>query len=237
MGLHEVDALLTERVRLALGQTGRGARRRDGVGHVLAPSSGIGSIADAFVSARSVHYCMSPYSMSQNLTTHELDSPPWLRVESTLMATARLVRTAFDARLEPLASTSRRPACSATSPSSDRPPRPSSPTGSASAGPRSAPSSTSSKPAAWSSAAQPRRPARVARGHHAGRQRARRRDRRRRRGAARRTPARHRPRGTPGPRLGDDPPATEPAVRHRRSARSVRQPHHPHEPPNNRREP
>lgn len=45
---------------------------------------------------------MSPYSMSQNLTTHELDSPPWLRVESTLMATARLVRTAYDARLEPL---------------------------------------------------------------------------------------------------------------------------------------
>jgi MarR family transcriptional regulator for hemolysin len=41
--------------------------------------------------------------MSQNLTTHELDSPPWLRVESTLMATARLVRTAFDSRLEPLA--------------------------------------------------------------------------------------------------------------------------------------
>ena len=37
-----------------------------------------------------------------NLTTHELDSPPWLRVESTLMATARLVRTAFDARLGPL---------------------------------------------------------------------------------------------------------------------------------------
>jgi MarR family transcriptional regulator, transcriptional regulator for hemolysin len=37
-----------------------------------------------------------------NLTTHELDSPPWLRVESTLMATARLVRTAFDARLTPL---------------------------------------------------------------------------------------------------------------------------------------
>ncbi len=60
-------------------------------------------IADAFGSVRSVHYCMSPYSMSQNLTTHELDSPPWLRVESTLMATARLVRTAFDARLEPLA--------------------------------------------------------------------------------------------------------------------------------------
>jgi DNA-binding MarR family transcriptional regulator len=34
-----------------------------------------------------------------NLTTHELDSPPWLRVESTLMATARLVRVAFDTRL------------------------------------------------------------------------------------------------------------------------------------------
>ncbi len=37
-----------------------------------------------------------------NLTTHELDAPPWLRVESTLMATARLVRTAFDVRLAPL---------------------------------------------------------------------------------------------------------------------------------------
>ena len=38
-----------------------------------------------------------------NLTTHELDSPPWLRVESTLMATARLVRVAFDTRLACLA--------------------------------------------------------------------------------------------------------------------------------------
>jgi DNA-binding MarR family transcriptional regulator len=37
-----------------------------------------------------------------NLTDHELDAPPWLRVESTLMATARLVRGAFDARLAPL---------------------------------------------------------------------------------------------------------------------------------------
>ena len=37
-----------------------------------------------------------------NLTTHELDSPPWLRVESTLMATARLLRVAFDARLATL---------------------------------------------------------------------------------------------------------------------------------------
>lgn len=37
--------------------------------------------------------------MTANLTPHELDSPPWLRVESTLMATARLVRVAFDARL------------------------------------------------------------------------------------------------------------------------------------------
>jgi len=37
-----------------------------------------------------------------NLTTHELDSPPWLRVESTLMSTARLLRVAFDARLAEL---------------------------------------------------------------------------------------------------------------------------------------
>jgi MarR family transcriptional regulator for hemolysin len=36
------------------------------------------------------------------LTNHELDAPPWRRVESTLMATARLVREAFDARLAPL---------------------------------------------------------------------------------------------------------------------------------------
>jgi MarR family transcriptional regulator for hemolysin len=37
-----------------------------------------------------------------SLTNNELDSPPWLRVESTLMATARLIREAFDARLKPL---------------------------------------------------------------------------------------------------------------------------------------
>jgi DNA-binding MarR family transcriptional regulator len=40
--------------------------------------------------------------MATNLTTHELDAPPWLRVESTLMSTARLLRTAFDARLAAL---------------------------------------------------------------------------------------------------------------------------------------
>jgi DNA-binding MarR family transcriptional regulator len=34
-----------------------------------------------------------------SLTNNELDAPPWLRVESTLMATARLVREAFDCRL------------------------------------------------------------------------------------------------------------------------------------------
>lgn len=37
-----------------------------------------------------------------SLTNNELDAPPWLRVESTLMATARLVREAFDARLHVL---------------------------------------------------------------------------------------------------------------------------------------
>ncbi len=37
-----------------------------------------------------------------NLTNNELDAPPWLRVESTLMATARLIRDAFDARLKHL---------------------------------------------------------------------------------------------------------------------------------------
>ena len=33
---------------------------------------------------------------------HELDAPPWLRVESTLMATAHAIRSAYDHRLAPL---------------------------------------------------------------------------------------------------------------------------------------
>ncbi len=37
-----------------------------------------------------------------SLTNNELDASPWMRVESTLMATARLIREAFDARLEAL---------------------------------------------------------------------------------------------------------------------------------------
>ncbi|MEM1334530.1 MAG: MarR family transcriptional regulator [Actinomycetota bacterium] len=36
------------------------------------------------------------------LTNNELDASPWLRVESTLMATARMIREAFDARLDAL---------------------------------------------------------------------------------------------------------------------------------------
>lgn len=34
--------------------------------------------------------------------SHELDAPPWLRVESTLMSTANAIREAYDARLAPL---------------------------------------------------------------------------------------------------------------------------------------
>jgi len=34
--------------------------------------------------------------------SHELDAPPWLRVESTLMATARAIRFAYNARLADL---------------------------------------------------------------------------------------------------------------------------------------
>ncbi|MCB1001984.1 MAG: MarR family transcriptional regulator [Acidimicrobiales bacterium] len=34
--------------------------------------------------------------------THELDAPPWQRVETTLMATARLIRDAYDARFATL---------------------------------------------------------------------------------------------------------------------------------------
>ncbi len=33
---------------------------------------------------------------------HELDAPPWLRVESTLMATANAIRDAYDASLAPV---------------------------------------------------------------------------------------------------------------------------------------
>jgi MarR family transcriptional regulator for hemolysin len=34
--------------------------------------------------------------------SHELDAPPWLRVESTLMQTANAIRAAYDQRLAPL---------------------------------------------------------------------------------------------------------------------------------------
>ena len=42
------------------------------------------------------------YGAVQVPATHELDGPPWLRVESTLMATARLIREAYDHRFAPL---------------------------------------------------------------------------------------------------------------------------------------
>ena len=34
--------------------------------------------------------------------SHELDAPPWLRVESTIMATANAIHDAYDCRLAPL---------------------------------------------------------------------------------------------------------------------------------------
>jgi len=40
--------------------------------------------------------------MAKANATHELDAPPWRRVETTLMATARAIRQAYDDRLEPL---------------------------------------------------------------------------------------------------------------------------------------
>lgn len=40
--------------------------------------------------------------MATDGSGHELDAPPWLRVETTLMATARTLRQAYDRRLEPL---------------------------------------------------------------------------------------------------------------------------------------
>lgn len=39
---------------------------------------------------------------SASAPSHELDAPPWLRVESTLMATANAIRSAYDQRLAPI---------------------------------------------------------------------------------------------------------------------------------------
>ena len=40
--------------------------------------------------------------MSTDRSTHELDAPPWLRVETTLMTTADAIHRAYDERLEPI---------------------------------------------------------------------------------------------------------------------------------------
>jgi DNA-binding MarR family transcriptional regulator len=41
-------------------------------------------------------------STNESSPGHELDAPPWLRVESTLMSTANAIRAAYDERLAPL---------------------------------------------------------------------------------------------------------------------------------------
>jgi DNA-binding MarR family transcriptional regulator len=41
-------------------------------------------------------------SRTESGLSHELDAPPWLRVESTLMATANAIRAAYDQRLAEL---------------------------------------------------------------------------------------------------------------------------------------
>ena len=47
----------------------------------------------------------SPRGSTTRSPAHELDAPPWLRVESTLMATANAIRAAYDERLAPLGMT------------------------------------------------------------------------------------------------------------------------------------
>ena len=37
-----------------------------------------------------------------SMSSHELDAPPWLRVESTIMATARAIRQSYDQRFSDL---------------------------------------------------------------------------------------------------------------------------------------
>ncbi len=45
---------------------------------------------------------MQYVAVQKSVGSHELDAPPWLRVEATLMATARLIREAFDHRFAEL---------------------------------------------------------------------------------------------------------------------------------------
>jgi DNA-binding MarR family transcriptional regulator len=47
----------------------------------------------------SVTNASNPGARAAGAPTHELDAPPWLRVESTLMATADAIRAAYDERL------------------------------------------------------------------------------------------------------------------------------------------
>jgi DNA-binding MarR family transcriptional regulator len=44
----------------------------------------------------------APDQLSDETPDHELDAPPWRRVESTLMATARTIRRAYEIRLRGL---------------------------------------------------------------------------------------------------------------------------------------
>lgn len=55
-----------------------------------------GSRADAGTGAS------APSGATADRPGHELDAPPWRRVESTLMATANAIRGAYDGRLAPL---------------------------------------------------------------------------------------------------------------------------------------
>jgi DNA-binding MarR family transcriptional regulator len=45
---------------------------------------------------------MSATTAGADGPTHELDAPPWLRVETTLIGAAQAIRDAYDARLAPL---------------------------------------------------------------------------------------------------------------------------------------
>jgi DNA-binding MarR family transcriptional regulator len=45
---------------------------------------------------------MSATTAGSGSPTHELDAPPWLRVESTLMSVAQAIHDAYDVRLAPL---------------------------------------------------------------------------------------------------------------------------------------
>ena len=94
----ELAAALAEGVGL-LGRERAGGRV--GGGHLGSCGDRISSVRRRTVWWHTIMTVTNSNS-SAAAPSHELDAPPWLRVESTLMATANAIRAAYDQRLGPL---------------------------------------------------------------------------------------------------------------------------------------